>query len=261
MFEALTNRPLVSLETLLLDLVGVCALQRALDHLQRDANRSLQIRDQARALARACRNCGQDVRSSTLWCLTSSTAKYIFDDEFERRRVVILGTLTPRALYEGLWRGNHLQWNGWKIRAGGSREVTGAYGEPTWEARIWVQSPLGTLRMFSDISRTTVRAIYKHIAGGTYIGNCTLGDDDPHPAEGISWNQARTNSIQYFKPEAITLAPDGKWSWRSEELEHWLPSGHRTLPEACEHWKELIAQVVRKSTNYVARESAGRATQ
>jgi hypothetical protein len=231
MSEALTNRPLVSLWTQLLDLVGVCALQRALAPLQRDAERSLQVRDLARALARACRNSGQDVRSSPLWPLTSSTAKYIFDDEYERRRKVILGTLTPRALFEGLCRGNHLQWNGWKIRAGGTREVTGDHRQPAWEARIWVQSPLGTLRMFSDISRITAHSIYTHIAGGTYTGNCTLADYAP------------TNLIQYSTPEAITLALDGAWSWQSEELEHWLPYGHITLPMNSEQWKEKIIQV------------------
>lgn len=105
--------------------------------------------------------------------------------------------------------------------------------------------------MFSDISRTTARTIYKHIAGGTYMGNCTLGDDDPHPAEDIPWNQARTNTVQYSTPEAITLSLGGEWSWQSEELEHWLPCGHHTLPVDSKHWKKLIAHVRRTPTHCV----------
>lgn len=130
---------------------------------------------------------GEDIRASQLWPLLEHQDRY--EDAFERRRKVTLETVTPKAIYDGLVRGNHMLWNGWKVEVGGNREITDDYGMPAWEPRIWVEESTGKpLVMFSGISKSTARSIYTHITGKSSKGiEDGLGQDRPHPAENIPW--------------------------------------------------------------------------
>lgn len=143
-----------------------------------------EIADDMRRFARQCRADGIDARASSLWPLVEYKALY--EEVFERNRRVVVQHLTPMIIYQCLERGNQLWHDGWKVIVGGSREVTGDFGEPSWESRIWIETPNGELLEDSGISRRIARRIYERIAGHPFAGVDTLGQDGPHPAERIS---------------------------------------------------------------------------
>lgn len=140
-----------------------------------------------RRLGRQSRDTVEDLRTSPYWSLLE--CKDSFQEGFERNRPIDIKYLTPMAIYRCLEMGNILRHAGWKVTVGGSREVTGDYGEPAWESRIWVSPPVGKLIEFSGVSKSLARKIYATIAGAEFLGVDTLGFDDPHDAENISYSQ------------------------------------------------------------------------
>lgn len=128
------------------------------------------------------RNSGRDARTSAYWPLLEH--KWFYNEQFERNRRVTVDILTPKSIHDCLDKGNTVQYISWKIEVGGCREVTGDYGEPAFESRIWVSNANDkTPVMFSGRSKQTARKIYKHIMGSQFDGVDTLGEDAPHPAE------------------------------------------------------------------------------
>ncbi|WP_201447389.1 hypothetical protein [Burkholderia gladioli] len=136
-------------------------------------------------LAKAARRQGIDLRDSPLWQLLEYQDCY--DEVFDRNRRVDVKHLTPMIIYECLSRGSRLGYAGWTITVGGSLEVTGDYGEPAWESRIWLKVPSSdTLEEYCGIDRDMARKLYRRITGVDFAGVDTLGIDHPHPAEGCS---------------------------------------------------------------------------
>ncbi len=110
-----------------------------------------------------------------------------YETAFENHRAVVLEELTPRAIYDGVARGNHLYWMGWQIYRSEPQEITDEYGLPAWGAHVWLQTPGGTLSSFEGVSKHHAREIYLNITGADFTGDDGLGLDRPHPAENIPW--------------------------------------------------------------------------
>lgn len=143
-----------------------------------------------RDLAKAAREKGVDVRESPFWELLEY--QYCYAEVFDRNRRVEVKHLTPMIIHDCLSRGSRLCYGEWAITVGGSREVTGDFGEPAWESRIWLRVPgADALEEYSGITRDMARKLYKRITGDEFGGVDTLGIDDPHPAEGYSYTEVR----------------------------------------------------------------------
>lgn len=136
-------------------------------------------------LGRLCQLEALDIRHGPFWTLLEHQDRY--EASFEDRRAVDIEELTPRAIHEGLTRGNHLYWNDWQIYRGENEEITDDYGCPAWGAHVWLQSPDGTLTRFDGVSKYTARMLYEEIAGEPFAGVDNLGHDFPHPAEKRPW--------------------------------------------------------------------------
>lgn len=149
-----------------------------------------------RELAKAAREKGVDVRESPFW--ESLEYKDCYEEIFDRNRRIEVKHLTPMIIHDCLSRGSRLCYCDWTITVGGSREVTGDYGEPAWESRIWLRVPdADALEEYSGISRDMARKLYRRITGEDFEGVDTLGIDDPHPAEGYSY----TDVLHYLEME------------------------------------------------------------
>ncbi|MBA9859167.1 hypothetical protein [Ralstonia insidiosa] len=174
-------------ENVLLDLACRSALMRVLraprgqEHAPQYWALNDSVLTDMRRLGREHQKAGLDARTSSFWILLEH--RFSYEEAFERRRRVTPAELTPQSIYDAIEKGNTILWQGWEIEVGGSREVTDDYGCPAWEARIWVESPEKSYAEFSDVCKDTARALYKHIVGHPFEGECTLGDDPPHPAE------------------------------------------------------------------------------
>lgn len=174
-------------ENVLLDLACRSALMRVLRQCDASEHspqyRALNggILDDMRRLGREHQRAGLDARTNPLWILLEH--RFSYEEAYERRRRVSPAEFTPQSIFDALVKGNTILWQGWEIEVGGTREVTDDYGCPAWEARIWVESPLKTYGEFSGVCKATARALYVHIVGHPFEGECTLGDDPPHPAE------------------------------------------------------------------------------
>ncbi|VWC82760.1 hypothetical protein BLA39750_01326 [Burkholderia lata] len=139
-------------------------------------------------LGRAAREAGVDVRDSPFW--VSLECHEAYRAAFDRNRQIFVKHLTPMAIFDSLCRGSKLCYFGWVVTVGGSREVTGDYGESAWETRVWLRVPgAEALEEYSGISRSLARTLYRRIVGRDFEFVDTLGIDGPHPAEGHSLDE------------------------------------------------------------------------
>lgn len=138
-------------------------------------------------LGKLCQKYGEeyDIRHGPMWALLEYRHRY--EEAYERRRRVALDELTPRALYEGLRRGNRLYWRGWQVSLDAPRELTDDFGQPTWGKEIRVMSPGGETTLFRFLGKEDAREIYRHMTGENYDGDDGMGVDPPHSAECIPW--------------------------------------------------------------------------
>lgn len=135
------------------------------------------------ALARHCRKTDTDARNSPLFQSFGPLAHF-YEERYERKRVVIAEELTPRAIYDGVERGNTLRWSDWTISCSNLGLMDDAYGLPKWDCVVTAANESG--ESFSDGedgSRRRARAIYKRITGKAFEGDDGLGRDEPHMYE------------------------------------------------------------------------------
>lgn len=186
----MSRKPIAPTRATLLDLACRSALWRiswtrngrleapAVSHLEALAN-------DMEELGRAAREAGVDVRDNPIW--ESLECQEAYRAAFDRNRRISVTHLTPMAIYDALCRGSQLCYLDWVITVGGSREVTGDYGESAWEARVWLRVPSAeALEEYSGITRSLARTLFRRIVGRDFEFVDTLGIDSPHPAEGYS---------------------------------------------------------------------------
>jgi hypothetical protein len=178
---------------ILLDLACRSALLRIERHFSYGKTTALStvvgaIGSDMRDLGKAARENGIDVRESPFWELLEY--QHCYEEVYDRNRSVQVKHLTPMIIHECLSRGSRLCYGEWTITVGGSREVTGDYGEPAWESRIWLRVPgAEALEEYSGVTRGMARKLYRRIIGADFRGVDTLGIEDPHPAERYSYSE------------------------------------------------------------------------
>lgn len=144
---------------------GIYNGSNSMDHASHVENAYRKAVDALQKLARVCRACGKDARSSPIHESFGELSSN-YEQTFEQWRPVVCDELTPRVIFDAMEKGNKLIWGNWTISASRYQEVTDDYGLPARGRVVTVTSPNGRREMLEHPGRPRFRArkIY-HLRG------------------------------------------------------------------------------------------------
>ena len=134
-----------------------------------------------KALAIHCQATGRDARNSFMYECFGGLAWH-YDERYERWKPVICETLTPRAIFDAVDKGNKLSWGAWTVKASGSQELTDDYGLPAWDRVVTVLRNGEEMASLEICDRPRHRAleIFRVMTGEYFVGDDGIEPDHPH---------------------------------------------------------------------------------